>query len=88
MLVSTYVCNQKPRGVNEVGFFSRKMGPPIYYVVRVISNNESIVVPDLWITNGMCLWPKSNPEDKAKNRIFKPDWPQRGPVVLTSAHRK
>ena len=67
------------------------MGPPIFYVVRVISDNESIVVPDLWVitkNNDKCLWPASNAEQKAKNREFNPGWPVRTPVVITSAHRK
>ena len=49
------------------------MGPAIFYVVRVISDNESIVVPDLWVitkNNDKCLQPASNAEQKAKNREF------------------
>ena len=67
------------------------MGPPIFYVVRVISDNESIVVPDLWVitkNNDNCLWPAFNAEQKAKNRELIPGWPVRTPVVITSAHRK
>ena len=49
---------------------------------------ENVFVPDLSLMNdNTCLWAKK-PEEKAKNREFKPPWPKSGSVIIQSFHRK